>query len=88
MGLNNGLHNVPERIEPGQSSLAPLPFNNNNNKYPLCWDTADQLRFSVKISSSWRKGSAIAKLKQPGEPKVIPKYGKISSYRTLKIVVA
>ena len=31
MGLNNGLHNVPVRIEPGQSSLAPPPFNNNNN---------------------------------------------------------
>ena len=30
MGLNNGLHNVPVRIEPGQSSLAPPPFNNNN----------------------------------------------------------
>ena len=33
MGLNNGLHNVPVRIEPGQSSLAPPPFNNNNNKF-------------------------------------------------------
>ena len=33
MGLNNGLHNVPVRIEPGQSSLAPPPFNSNiNNK--------------------------------------------------------
>ena len=31
MGLNNGLHNVPVRIEPGQSCLAPPPFNNNNN---------------------------------------------------------
>ena len=31
MGLNNGLHNVPVRIEPGQSSLVPPPFNNNNN---------------------------------------------------------
>ena len=31
IGLNNGLHNVPLRIEPGQSSLAPPPFNNNNN---------------------------------------------------------
>ena len=31
MGLNNGLLNVPMRIEPGQSSLAPPPFNNNNN---------------------------------------------------------
>ena len=31
MGLNNGVHNVPVRIEPGQSSLAPPPFNNNNN---------------------------------------------------------
>ena len=30
MGLNNGLHNVPVGIEPGQSSLAPPPFNNNN----------------------------------------------------------
>ena len=29
-GLNNGLHNVPVRIEPGQSSLAPQPFNNND----------------------------------------------------------
>ena len=33
MGLNNSLHNVPVRIEPGQSSLAPPPFNSNiNNK--------------------------------------------------------
>ena len=31
MDLNNGLRNVPVRIEPGQSSLAPPPFNNNNN---------------------------------------------------------
>ena len=31
MGLNNGLHIVPERIESGQSSLAPPPFNNINN---------------------------------------------------------
>ena len=29
MGLNNGLHNVPVRIEPGQSSLAPSRYNNN-----------------------------------------------------------
>ena len=26
MGLNNGLHNVPVRIKPGQSSLAPPPL--------------------------------------------------------------
>ena len=31
MGLNNGLHNMPLRIELGQSSMAPPPFNNNNN---------------------------------------------------------
>ena len=31
MGLSNGLHNVPVRIEPCQSSQAPPPFNNNNN---------------------------------------------------------
>ena len=31
MCLNNGLHNVPVRIEPGQFSLAPPPLNNNNN---------------------------------------------------------
>ena len=31
MGLNNGLHNVPVRIEPGQPFLAPPPFNNSNN---------------------------------------------------------
>ena len=30
IGLNNGLRNVPVRIEPGQSSVALLPFNNNN----------------------------------------------------------
>ena len=35
MGLNNGLHNVPVRIEPGQSSLAPPPFNSNNNNNNL-----------------------------------------------------
>ena len=29
MGLNNSLHYVPVRIEPGQSSLAPPPFNNS-----------------------------------------------------------
>ena len=37
MGLNNGLHNVPVRIEPGQSSLAPPPFDNNNNKWLIIW---------------------------------------------------
>ena len=26
MGLNNGLHNVPVRIKPDQSSLAPPPL--------------------------------------------------------------
>ena len=31
MGLNNGLHNVPLRIEPGQSSLALPHFNTNTN---------------------------------------------------------
>ena len=31
MDLNNGLHNVPATIEPGQSSLASPLFNNNNN---------------------------------------------------------
>ena len=31
IGLNNGLHNVPARIDAGRSCLAPLPFNNNNN---------------------------------------------------------
>ena len=31
MGLINGLHNVPVRIELGQSSLAPPPFSNNND---------------------------------------------------------
>ena len=29
MGLSNDLHNVPGRIEPGHSSLAPTPFNKN-----------------------------------------------------------
>ena len=36
MGLNNSLHNVPVRIEPGQASLAPPPFNNNNNSDRWC----------------------------------------------------
>ena len=37
MGLNNGLHSVPVRIEPGQSSLAQPPFNNNNNNERGIW---------------------------------------------------
>ena len=48
---------------------------------------ADQLRFSVKDSSGWKNGSATAKLKLR-ETKVMPKYGKISGSRSLRIVVA
>ena len=45
MGLNNGLHNVPVRIDAGQSSMAPPPFNSNNKanfeiiKLLLCSDS-------------------------------------------------
>ena len=43
--------------------------------------------FSVMVLSALKNGSAAAKLKL-WQPKIMPKYGKISGYRTLKIVVA
>ena len=52
----------------------------------LCQGATDELRFSVKVSSSWKNGYATAKLKL-GEPKVIPKYGKFFGSRSMKIVV-
>ena len=43
--------------------------------------------FSVMVLSELKNGSAAVKLKL-WQPKIMPKYGKISGYRTLKIVVA
>ena len=43
--------------------------------------------FSVMVLSELKNGSAATKMKL-WQPQIMPKYGKISSYRTLKIVVA
>ena len=43
--------------------------------------------FSMMVLSELKNGSAAVKLKLR-QPKIMPKYGKISGYQTLKIVVA
>ena len=47
------------------------------NECTLYWGAADELHFLVKISSSQKNDASTAKLKLQ-EPKVMPKYGKIS----------
>ena len=43
--------------------------------------------FSVMVLRELKNGSGAAKRKL-WQPKIMPKYGKISGYRTLKIVIA